>query len=192
MLRAFLNSRAFLWPLLALPALLMLIGFARGSADAMDLLHPTGETSARLMIVAMCIGPLADLIGLRRWLRWLIERRRAIGVAAFAYAMLHLVFYAIDLGLVADMIAELDAPAIWTGWLALLAMAIPASISNPAAMYWLKRRWKRIQQIVYLAALLTLVHWLLIAWEPAPALVHFAPLIALNLLRLIKPKRKTA
>lgn len=164
----------------------------RSAADASDLLHPTGETSARLMIVAMCVGPLADLIGLRQWLRWLIERRRAIGVAAFAYAVLHLAFYMIDMGVIADMIDELDAPGIWTGWLALIVMAAPAAISNPTSMRWLKRRWKRVQQIAYLAALFTLAHWLLIAWEPAPALVHFAPLIILNLLRLINLKRKIA
>jgi methionine sulfoxide reductase heme-binding subunit len=187
-----LRGNLILWVILALPAALMLI--SGREADAM--LHPTGEFSARLMILAMCIGPLASLIGQKGWIRWLLAHRRHIGVAAFGYAVLHLVYYLIDMECsLADMLAELDATGIWTGWLATFAMLLPALASNDAAMRMLKRNWKRVQQFAYAAALLTLAHWITLSydWEFGPAAVHFAPLILLNIARLVRhfTRRKT-
>jgi methionine sulfoxide reductase heme-binding subunit len=179
-----LNNRLFLWAVLAIPALLMLGGLAQGRTDSAELLHPSGETSARLMIIAMMIGPLTDIIGRRRWLQWLLARRRYVGVAAFCYALLHLIFYVIDMGNLADMIAELPAPGIWTAWVAMVLMTIPAVISNDAAMRWLRARWKAVQRLVYPAALLTLLHWGFVHNGWTGALVHFAPLALLYLARL--------
>ena len=192
MLRIVLNSRWLIWGLLALPALAMVNGYASAQADAGDLLHPSGETSARLMIVAMMIGPLVDLLGPRSWLLWMMQRRRWFGVAAFVYALVHLVFYLIDMGNFPDMLAELGAPGIWTGWLAFLVMLAAATTSNDAAVRALRRNWTRVQQTVYGVALLTLAHWYFLAPEIGPALVHFVPLILLYLLRLAKLRRKFA
>ncbi len=181
-----------LWILLALPGVFMLTG----DGEPAKMLHPSGETSVRLMIVAMMIGPLADLLGQRGWLRWLLRHRRHIGVAAFAYAALHTLFYLRDMEWsLSDMLAEIDASGIWTGWLALLIMLLPALASNDAAMRLLRRNWKRVQQLAYGAAVLTLAHWILIEYDAplGPSLVHFAPLILLNVARVAKQTiRRTA
>ena len=92
MLRIILNKKPTFWALLCLPALLMMRPYVFGDVIAMDMLHPTGEWSARFMIAAMVLSPLLSLIGPRPWLSWLIQRRRALGVAAFGYAILHLIF----------------------------------------------------------------------------------------------------
>lgn len=131
--------RLALWLLLALPALLMIRSYASGAAPAMDLFHPTGETSLRLMVLAMLAGPLADIFGRNRFLSAWLAIRRNLGVAAFAYAALHLVFYAIDMGALAPMIDELGLPGIWTGWLAFLGLLAAAAISSNAAMRALGR-----------------------------------------------------
>lgn len=170
-------GRPLLWLLLALPGLLMLRGLLSGDALAMDLLHPSGETSVRLMVLAMLPGPLAEAFGANRFLRGWLAIRRNLGVAAFAYALLHLALYAIDMRQVAAMVDELSIPSIWTGWLALFLMVPPAAISFDAAMRALGRRWKRIQRLVYAAFILSLVHWLLLDWAWQPAAVHLAPLI---------------
>jgi len=188
-LRVILNSRWTIWLLLALPALPILIGHALGTIEPADLLHPSGETSARLMIVAMTLGPLLAVIGPHPWLRWLVARRRYLGVAAFAYAVLHLVYYVIDMGNVADMLAELSAPGIWTAWAALALMLPLALTSNDAAMRTLRAAWKRVQRLAYPAALLTLLHWVFVHNSPVAALVHFTPLVLLQLLRLFRPYR---
>jgi sulfoxide reductase heme-binding subunit YedZ len=176
------------WLLLALPAAMLLYGFWSRPEDMYpgDFLHPSGEFSARLIILALMLTPLGQLLPRSRIVRWLLRHRRAIGVAAFGYALLHLVFYVLDLETLENMAAELGAPAIWTGWLAFFCMLVPAVVSNDRAMRTLKARWKRIQRLAYPAAILTLVHWALIHDGLVPALANFAPLLVLQLIRLIR------
>jgi methionine sulfoxide reductase heme-binding subunit len=175
-MRTILNKKPAFWALLALPALLLGLGWWQGRIDAMDMLHPTGEWSARLMIIAMMLGPLAALLGPKPWLGWLLARRRAFGVAAFGYAVMHLIFYLIDMGNLDDILAEWTAPGIWTGWAAMLVMLPIVLTSNDAAMRRLKAGWKRVQRLVYAAALLTLLHWFWVHNSYGGALVHFTPL----------------
>ena len=179
------SRRILLWLVLALPAALMVGRFVSGEALAMDLYHPSGEMSVRLMVLALLPGPLADGFGPNRFLRAWLAIRRNLGVAAFGYAVLHLAIYALDMQQLSAMLAVLPIPGIWTGWLALLAMAIPAAISFDAAMRCLGRRWKTLQRLVYPAVLLSLVHWLLLDWAWGPALIHLAPLVIAWLLRFI-------
>jgi methionine sulfoxide reductase heme-binding subunit len=178
-LRIILNKKPVFWVLLSIPAMVMLRGYFSDDVIAMDMLHPTGEWSARLMIFAMILSPLLSLIGPRPWLNWLVRRRRALGVAAFAYAVLHLVFYLIDMGNLDDILAEFWALGIWTGWAAMLLFVPLAFTSNDASVRALKASWKRLQRLVYPAALLVLVHWIFIHNNLGPALVHFIPLAAL-------------
>ena len=179
MLRMILNKKLTFWVFLSLPGLFSLQQFASGERIAMDMLHPTGEWSARLMIAAIALSPILSLFGPRLWLSWLIQRRRALGVAAFAYAILHLAFYVIDMGNFNDILAELRALGIWTGWAAMLLFVPLAVTSNDASMRALKAGWKQLQRLVYPAALLVLVHWIFIHNNLGPALLHFTPLLLL-------------
>ena len=167
----------------------MLFGYQNGAITAMDLLHPTGEWSARLMIVAMLLSPIVAIFGQRPWLNWLVRRRRALGVAAFAYAVLHLIFYIIDMGNLPDMLAEFWALGIWTGWAAMLLFVPLALTSNDASMRALRAGWKRLQRLVYPTAVLVLVHWIFIDNDLVPALIHFIPLTLLIAVRFfLSPK----
>lgn len=179
MLRIVLNKKLLFWLLLSIPAVFMLHGYWSGEVIAMDMLNPTGEWSARLMIIAMMLSPLVSLLGPKPWLNWLVQRRRSLGVAAFAYAVLHLIFYVIDMGNLADMLAEFWALGIWTGWAAMLLFVPLVLTSNDASMRALKTGWKRLQRLVYPTAVLVLVHWIFIHNNLGPALVHFFPLAAL-------------
>ncbi|MFN3389472.1 MAG: ferric reductase-like transmembrane domain-containing protein [Allosphingosinicella sp.] len=188
------SSKALLWALLAIPALLVLYRWA-SEPDLWleDLLHPTGEWSARLMIVALMVTPLSMLFPGRRWVKWLLRHRRAFGVAAFLYAALHLLLYVLAMETVEAMLAELGALGIWTGWLAFFCFVPMALTSNDAAMRALKGTWKRVQRLAYPAAILTLLHWLFIHDSFTAALLHFAPLAALQLYRLFRiSTRRTA
>lgn len=181
--------RALLWLVLAIPAALMIQRFASGEALAMDLYHPSGEMSVRLTILALLPGPLTDALGPNRFLRGWLAIRRNLGVAAFLYALLHLVFYVLDMQLVSAMVDELAIPGIWTGWLAFALLLVPAAISFNAAMRRLGRRWKQIQRLVYPAFVLALIHWLLLDWAWGPALVHLAPLLVAWTLRMAMRRR---
>ena len=175
--RSLRDSLPLFWLLLALPGLWLVAEWARGATQPIDLIAPSGEWSARAMIAAMLIGPLAGVIGQRGWLRWLLVRRRALGVAAFGYALLHLLFYALDMSELAAIIDEMVLPAIATGWAALALMLPMALTSNAVAMRALKRGWKQVQRLAYPAAVLTLLHWLWVHDGATVALLHFAPLV---------------
>jgi sulfoxide reductase heme-binding subunit YedZ len=195
MLRTALNKKPVFWLLLSIPALFMLARFLSGKVIAMDLLHPTGEWAARLMIVAMILSPLVSILGSKRWLSWLVQRRRSLGVAAFCYAVLHLIFYLIDMGNLDDILAEFWALGIWTGWAAMVLFVPLAITSNDTSMRAMKAGWKKLQRLVYPTAVLVLVHWIFIHNNLGPALVHFIPLVMLVAARYFlspKPQPKGA
>ncbi|HEX8571215.1 MAG TPA: ferric reductase-like transmembrane domain-containing protein [Allosphingosinicella sp.] len=181
------STQYLLWALLAAPAALLLHGWATAAEPwPGDFLRPTGEWSARLIILALMVTPLSRLLPSRAWVKWLLRHRRALGVAAFAYALLHLLFYMLDMESVRNMVAEAGAPGIWTGWAAWLCLLPLALTSNDAAMRALKAGWKRLQRLAYPAAFLSLAHWILVHDGLAAALISFAPLAALQLYRIIR------
>jgi sulfoxide reductase heme-binding subunit YedZ len=185
--KAFLNHPVTFWALLSLPALPMISGLASGDPEVVHgLLHPTGEFAARFMIIAMLITPLTMLFKGWRGPRWMMKRRRYIGVAAFGYAALHTVLYLIDEGAVAVTGAEMSKLYIWTGWLAFLIFVPLAVTSTDGWIKTLGPRWKTLQRGVYGAAVLTLIHWAALHdWGGiGPALVHFGPLAVLEAYRL--------
>ena len=175
------------WALLSLPAIPMTLGLTSGAPDAVKtLLHPTGEFAARFMIIAMMITPLMMLFRDASWPRWLMKRRRYLGVAAFFYALAHTVLYLIDEGAIAFTGDEVSKLYIWTGWIAFLIFVPLAVTSTDAWVRRLGRSWKKLQQFVYAAAILTLIHWAALHdWGGVgAALVHFAPLAVLEVYRL--------
>lgn len=186
-------GKALLWAVLSVPALLIVRRYVvEDELWPGDLLHPTGEWSARLIVVALMLSPLSTLLPKAPWVRWLVRHRRAFGVAAFGYALLHLAFYVLDMETVRNMLAELRAPAIWTAWLAFLCLVPMAATSNDASMRLLKRGWKKLQRLAYPAAILTLAHWMLVHDGRTAAMITFAPLAALTLYRLARSLRGPA
>lgn len=181
--------RLALWLVLALPAWFIIRAYLGG--QTVGLYHPTGETALRLMVLAMLAGPLADIFGRNRFFRLWLAIRRNLGVAAFCYAALHLVYYFIDLRALGPILDELELPGIWTGWLSFLAMLAAASISSDAAMRSLGRWWKRIQMGLYAAVLLAGAHWWLVDRTPVPALIHIGPLLLAWSARFIIRRQRT-
>lgn len=181
-------SPYLLWAILSLPGL----GFAWQLVTSTDpgivreLLHPTGEFSARFLIIAMLASPLMLIFRTARFPRWLRRNRRYFGVASFAYAAAHTVLYVIDRGTLDRVIEQVARLDIWTGWLAMVIFVPLAVTSADWALRRLGPAWKSLQRWTYAAAVLTLIHWAALHdWgHPAAALVHFGPLAALEAYRL--------
>ena len=173
-------SPYWLWVVLALPAAGFTVSVT-GSDDPKvyeELLHPSGEFSARFMIIAMLASPLVLLLKGWRGPLWLKRNRRYFGVAAFGYAALHTLFYLVDARTVAEVLRDLPRLYIWTGWIA-FAIFIPLAVTSMDYFVRLMgQQWKQLQRWTYLAAVLTLVHWAALHdWGGiGPALVHFVPL----------------
>ena len=187
-----------LWSLFALPGGLML-GTALTSDDPRifhELVHPSGEFSARFLIVAMMATPLAMLLRGWRGPIWLKKNRRYLGVASFGYAALHTLFYVIDKGSMAGVINEVSRFYIWTGWIAFVIFVPLAVTSTDYFVRIMGPWWKTLQRWTYGAAILTLLHWAALHnWEhPTSAIVHFLPLTLLEAYRVwywyIKPKAR--
>lgn len=181
-------SPYWLWLLLSVPAFGMLSALLSSTDPRIfhELLHPTGEFAARFMIIAMLASPLVLLLRGWRGPQWLKKNRRYFGVAAFCYAALHTVFYLIDEGTAAKVIADLPKFYIWTGWIAFV-IVIPLAVTSMD--YFVRRMgpaWKTLQRTTYIAAVLTLLHWAALHdWGGiGPALVHFGPLAVLEAYRL--------
>jgi len=178
-----LNSRLLLFALLMLPALAMLAPLALGAPWRVSI-RPTGEAAAVLLIVALAISPMKALFGATAWTRWLLRQRRAIGLAAFGYAAIHMVVFSLSIGSVADIVAGMAWASMWTGWAAVAALVVMAAISHDRAVRAMGRGWKHVQRLAYPAAILTLAHWLLLTRGWTEALIWFAPLGLLQLARL--------
>jgi sulfoxide reductase heme-binding subunit YedZ len=181
-------SPYLLWVILSLPGLGFAWQFVTSTDPgiAQELLHPTGEFSARFLIIAMLASPLMLVFRTARFPRWLRRNRRYFGVASFAYAAAHTVLYVIDRGTLDRVIEQLARLDIWTGWLALVIFVPLAVTSADWALRAMGPAWKSLQRWTYAAAVLTLIHWAALHdWShPAAALVHFGPLAALEAYRL--------
>jgi methionine sulfoxide reductase heme-binding subunit len=176
------NSPYLFWLLLAIPALPMLGDIY--ASHLRGVLRESGEFAARFMIIAMALTPLVMLFPRFRPLRWLVARRRAIGVAAFCYGALHLLAYLLKEKSLVRIWGEIDHIDILTGWIAFLIFVPLALTSNDWFVRAMKQNWKTLQRLVYAAALATVAHWYFLEYEVGPALVHFAPLALLETYRI--------
>jgi sulfoxide reductase heme-binding subunit YedZ len=180
-------SPYWLWLVLALPALTMISPFFADDTRALrGVLHGSGEFSARFTILSMMATPLMMLTKGSRFARWMRTNRRYFGVAAFAYAAVHVVAYVMNEASLDKILAEATQFDLATGWLAFVVFIPLAATSMDLMVRKLGTWWKPLQRWTYAAAILTLLHWASLhnwgGWV-APA-VYFTPLALLSLYRV--------
>lgn len=149
-----------------------------------DLTHTSGDWALRFLLASLAVTPLRRLTG---W-RGLASLRRSFGLASFAYALAHVLCWAVlDLGLDPAALAEdlSERPFVMAGMTAFVLLAALAATSTRKAMRRLGPRWVALHRAVYAAASIALVHyfWSLRA-DDRPAWIHAAILAALLGLRL--------
>jgi len=177
-----------LWALLALPAIWLLVAYLQGGLVYGEMVHASGETGARLLILTLAVTPLRLMFPHAAWTLWLLRHRRHLGVAAFGYSLLHALVY-IQRSPVAAVVADAREAAMWTGWLALLVMLPLAITSHDWWMRRLRGAWKKLHRWAYAAAVLTALHWVLSAFDPLPGFIHCAVLLALQAYRVWRMRR---
>lgn len=186
-----------LWCILAIPAIGLTTQFLKGNAEYGMLMHVTGEFAGRFLVISLIATPLVMLFPKGLITKWLIRNRRYFGVAAFAYTLLHTIFYLLEESL-SQVVNEFFRIGMITGWIAFFIFIPLAATSTNYAVKKMGRNWKKLQRWVYLAALMAFLHWALVNTEKAhwgPALFHFAPVALLSLYRLwymfFKPSSST-
>lgn len=129
-----------------------------GARPITALIQAMGLRAIRLLFVALAITPVRQIIRLPR----LLLIRRMVGIAAFAYAAIHLVAFAadkmFDLATVASEIVLRTYLTI--GAVALTLLCALAAISTDAMIRRLgARRWQMLQRSVYAIALIATLHF---------------------------------
>lgn len=186
LIKTTLNSRYFLWIVLALPFIWLVNAYRVGDLFYGEVIHVSGEFSARLLILALAVTPLRLMFGNASWPAWLLHRRRYFGVASFMYALLHTVVYIQKKASLTLIWQEGMSFNMWSGWLAFCVFLALAITSNDSSVRRLKRTWKKLHRWVYPAALLVFAHWVFIAFDFVPGLVHFLIVLSLEAYRLWK------
>jgi len=158
-------------------------------ADPLKVLERSlGLWSLRFIVLSLAITPLRKFAGVN-----LLRYRRALGLLAFIYALLHLTVYLwLDQGLDLNAIVKdiIKRPYITIGMLAFLILVPLAATSNAFSIKRLGPAWQKLHRWVYLAAAAAALHFVMlvksITFEPA----FYATLVSgLLLLRVFTGKR---
>jgi len=122
-------------------------------------LNRLGFWTLTFLVLSLVPTPARELLGLA----WPVRLRRTVGLFAFSYATLHLLWYAgvdqlLDVRLLAQDVAKRKFMAVgFATWLLLVPLAVTSTDR------WVRRlgyaRWKRLHRLVYAAALLGTVHF---------------------------------
>ncbi len=164
--------------------------YGLGANPIERVLHHAGWWTLVLLLGTLLITPLRRITGLNE----LARLRRPLGLFAFFWGTVHLALYVgLDQLFAWSYIAEdvVERPFITVGfaaWLLLLPLAIT---STRGWIRRLGRRWTRLHQVVYAAAVLGIVHyyWRVKADTREP-LIFAAVFVALMALRMRWTGRK--
>ena len=144
--------------------------------------HEFGELALQLLILGLAISPLRRFAGLN-----LMKFRRAIGVLTFSYVALHLLIWLVlDVQIPTQIWADIiKRPYITVGMAAFVLLLPLAITSNNWAVRRLGPRWRKLHRLVYPAAILGALHYVMLAkgFQIEP-LVYLAIILGLLVMRL--------
>lgn len=153
--------------LAALAPLAYLVGcFATSNlgANPIDFVTRTlGDWTLRILLTTLALTPLRILTGQA----WPIALRRLLGLFAFAYAVMHFsVWIVLDFFFDWELMAAdiVKRPYVTVGMTALLLLT-PLAVTSTAGMIKRlgARNWRRLHRLVYVGAVLGVLHYLWLA-----------------------------
>jgi sulfoxide reductase heme-binding subunit YedZ len=164
-----------------------------GANPVAELLNACGELALKLLLLCLACTPLRILTGSP----WPMRARKHLGLLAFTYATLHLgVYLGLDkLGDLGSVVGDvLERPFIAIGLAAFLLLVPLAATSSKAAIKKLGgRRWTKLHKLVYVVAVLAIVHFVMRAKKDVTeALLHGAVLAALLWVRVVDWMKRRA
>jgi sulfoxide reductase heme-binding subunit YedZ len=149
---------------------------------ATALIGRTGTAALILLLLTLTCTPINLIFGFKRILRV----RRALGLYTFAYVTLHLLTFAgLDYRFDPNQLgtAIVTQPYVLVGVAAFLIFLILAVTSTKGWQRRLGKRWKQLQRLIYLAAVLDIIHVMWLRkniWEPWPYLLILAVLLIIR------------
>lgn len=188
---------ASIWLLYAIGLLPAVWGFWLGATGRLpgnpvkEFEHLLGLWALRFLVATLAITPLRDLFGIN-WIRY----RRALGLLAFWYVLMHFLTYMVldqylNFAAIIDDIVR--RPFITIG-MAAFVMLIPLALtSNNWSIRKLGLRWVKLHRLVYVIAAAGVLHFAMsvkvVGLEPWTYITLVALLLLYRLLRPILRNR---
>ncbi|WP_455211162.1 sulfite oxidase heme-binding subunit YedZ [Kaarinaea lacus] len=163
---------------------------ALGANPIEKVTHITGQWTLRFLLLTLFVTPARKLLG---W-HFILRLRRMLGLYTFFYACLHFLTY-----LVLDQFFDFDEilkdilkrPYITVGFAAFVLLIPLAVTSTNKMMKRMGRRWKTLHQLVYVIAVLAILHFLwLVKADNLEPLVYAVILILLFTARVWLQRRE--
>ena len=144
----------------------------------------TGKSALVLLVLALACTPLNTVFELKR----VVGLRKSLGLYAFLYATLHfLTFVGLDYQFDPSLLKEAIFKKRYAlvGFAAFLSLLPLAITSTRGWMRRLGKNWKRLHRLIYLAALLVIIHFVwLVKSDIREPLAYGAVVLLLLALRL--------
>ena len=154
-----------------------------GPEPVKEITHFTGEWTLLFIIFTLSMSPLKKITKLNIW----ISFRRMLGLFLFFYATLHMLTYVVidyrlDLQSISkDIITKKFIFAGFGAWVLLLPLALT---SSKRALIYLKDKWKKLHRLIYIIAILGLVHFIwLVKKDMTEPLIYGVIILILLLFR---------
>ncbi|MGJ8621099.1 MAG: sulfite oxidase heme-binding subunit YedZ [Methylophilaceae bacterium] len=175
--------KVIVWLLASIPLIrLFWLGFHNDlGANPIEFVeHSTGTWALVFLLLSLSMTPIRLLTGQV----WQIQIRRQLGLWMFFYACLHIITYVwLDFSFLFDeMIKDVfEHPRILVGFAAFV-LTIPLAVtSNSYMMKKLKSKWKTLHKLVYLIAVLAVLHFLLLVKKDLTEPIYYAVVLAILL-----------
>lgn len=190
--RAKRRGDALIWALYGIGFLPALWSFYLGSTGGLgadpvkEFEHRLGLWTLRFLILTLMVSPLREIFSIN-----LLRYRRALGLLAFYYGVMHFSVYmildqALDLNaVIADIVKR---PFITIGMASLLILVPLAVTSNAWSIRRMGRDWARLHRLIYVAAAGGAIHFILSvkSW-PAEPVIYAAIVTVLLAWRIVRP-----
>ena len=154
-----------------------------GPEPVKEITHHTGEWTLIFIILTLAMTPFKKITKLNFW----ISLRRMLGLFVFFYATIHMLTYVvIDYRLDLQSISKdiFTKRFIFVGFAAWLLLTPLALTSSKKAMMLLKDKWKKIHRLIYIVAILGVVHFIwLVKKDLTEPLIYMAIILILLLFR---------
>jgi len=126
-----------------------------GAEPAKALVEYLGEAALYLLIATLAITPLKRVSVIPSLLRY----RRMIGLFAFFYAAIHMLSYGLFLVDWTNFIEDLYRRAYVSAGLLAFLILLALAVTSPKSMVRrLGKKWKSLHRMVYLAAIIAVIH----------------------------------
>jgi len=173
-----------------IPLLLIIRGYNSWIDPVAEVTSRTGGAAILMLMASLAVTPINTVFGWRQ----IIPARKPLGLYAFLYVSLHLLnFVGIDYGF--SLRAFLDDALLQKRYMIVgfSAFFILLPLAITSTKWWMKRlgrNWKRLHQLVYVAGILAVLHYLWLVKIDITNPVIYGVILAILLLLRVTPIRK--